>query len=219
MVENFCRKMNFTFFPDSSVETRGFNWTYLLMHTWLRECPRKKNKVIQTGLGLGLEAQESRLLAHYQFCIHKVVGFPVRTTPRKWQHKKPKNSHHQANTNLPPFSSTCTQSCSGTAGLNVPAEQSPWHPQQGSWHQGHRWHLHGHTGTISGTLRSWSYRQKTPDNHNVTRGLRGWRGGLGSSKAHQQNGTSQSEPKMLKIPGQIKAFNSPRRTLHYCNTG
>lgn len=32
MVENFCRKMNFTFFADSSVETQGFNWTYLLMH-------------------------------------------------------------------------------------------------------------------------------------------------------------------------------------------
>lgn len=101
MVENFCRKMNFTFFPDSSVETQGFNWTYLLMHIWLRACPRKKkNKAIQTGLGLGLEAQESRLLTHYQFCIHKVVSFPVRTTPHEWQHKKPKNSHHQANTNL-----------------------------------------------------------------------------------------------------------------------
>lgn len=59
---------------------------------------KRKNKVIQTGL----EAHESRSLAHYQFCIHKVVGFPVRTTPHKWHHKKPKDSHHQANTNLLP---------------------------------------------------------------------------------------------------------------------
>lgn len=106
------------------------------------------------------------------------------------------------------LSSTCTpRAAQGPQGSMSLLSRSPGSPSKGltpgQMAKADTTDTSTGTGTISGTRRTWFYRQKTPNNHDATRGLRGRRGGLESSKAHEKNGTSKFELKTLKIPGQI----------------
>lgn len=186
---------------------------------------KKKNKVIQTGLGLGLEAHESRLLAHYQFCIHKVVGFPVRTTPHKWHHKKPKSSHHQPDTNLVPSPAPAHPELLRDHWAQCPCWAEALAPPARVWHQGrwprlipltppqahrdHLWH--------SENLVLQAKNSQQPRCHKRPAWQEGW---AGEQQSPRKKWDLKVWAKDIKDPrANLRVFISLHRTLHNCKTG